>query len=101
MEITIKNPSSRILLEKADNGVILYEIGEDNVVTSKIIYEMYFKDGIIDFSAIGIFMLEMVESLGIPLEEQETNRKLEIFINPIDGSNEDEPTEGEDDENED
>ena len=84
MELNIKNPSSRILVEKVDNGVVLYEIGEDNVVSSRIVYEMYFKDGILDFETIATFMVEIMESLKIPTEEPDTNRKLGIFISKID-----------------
>ena len=98
MELNIKNTSSRVLLEKVDNGVILYEIGDDNTVTSKIVYEMYFKDGILDFDTIGAFMIEILESLKIPAEEIETNRQLGVFITKIDPTK---PMIGEEDDDED
>lgn len=84
MDLTIKNQSSRLLLERSDNGVILYDVGEDNAVSSKVVYEVYFKDGIIDFQNIGILMVEIMESLKIPLVEEETNRKLVISLAKID-----------------
>ena len=84
MELKISSPSPRILLEKVDNGIILYEIGEDNVVTSKMVHSLYFHDGIIDFEAVGSFMIEMMETLKVPIIEPETNRKLEIYITKID-----------------
>ena len=86
MELNIKMPSSRILLEKVDNGIVLYEIGEDNVVTSKLVYEMYYKDGIIDFDSMGNFMMEIMEFLKIPTFEKETNRQLGIIVTKIDPS---------------
>ena len=95
MELNIKNPGSRILLEKVDNGVLLYEIGEDNVVTTKIVYEMYYEDGILDISSIGSFLIEMLDSLKIPSQETETNQQLKLFIVKIDP---DKPMEGLDDE---
>jgi len=99
MEITVKNPASRIILEKVDNGVIFYEVGDDNVVTSKVVYEMYFKNGILDFENMAIFFGEVLESLKIPFEEPETNRKLTIVISKI---NPEKPVPGEsEDENED
>jgi hypothetical protein len=84
MEVTIKNISSRILLERADNGVILYDISEDNSVSSKVLYEVYYKDGIIDFHNIGVLMVEIMESLKIPVAEEETNRRMLITITKID-----------------
>lgn len=86
MEVTIKNHSSRILLERADNGVILYDVGEDNTVDSKILYEIYFKDGIIDFQNMGIFILEVMEALKIPTQESESNSILVISIEKLDPS---------------
>ena len=86
MELSIKIPSSRLLLEKVDNGIVLYEIGEDNVVTSKLVYEMYYKDGILDFDSMGNFMIEIMDLLKIPTFEVETNRQLGIFVSKIDPS---------------
>ena len=84
MEVTIKNTSSRILLERADNGVILYDINEDNTVLSKVVYEIYFKDGILDFHNAGVLMMEIMESLKIPTHEEETNRCMVISLAKID-----------------
>lgn len=98
MEVTIKNNSSRILLERADNGVILYDISEDNTVLSKVVYEVYFKDGILDFHNIGILMMEIMESLKIPTSEDETNRRIAISLAKIDPEK---PSLGEDEEDED
>ena len=84
MEVTIKNASSRILLEKVDNGVILYDIGEDNTVISKIVYEIYFKDGIIDFENMGIFLEEILETLKLPIFEVETNTVLQFGVTKLD-----------------
>jgi hypothetical protein len=84
MEVTIKNPSSRLMLERADNGVILYDVGEDNTVSSRVVYEVYFKDGILDFQNMAIMMLEIMESLKIPVAEPETNRTIMISIDKID-----------------
>jgi hypothetical protein len=84
MELNIKNPSTRILLEKVDNGVILYEIGEDNVVTSKMVHALYYEDGIQDYIATGIFMMTFMESLKVPIEDAETNRRLNVVLTKID-----------------
>lgn len=84
MELKIKNNTSRIVLEKADNGIILYDVGDDGVVNSKVVYEIYYKDGIIDFENMVIFILETLESLKIPFIEPETNRMLALGINKID-----------------
>lgn len=93
MEVTIKNTSSRILLERADNGVILYDINEDNTVLSKVVYEIYFKDGILDFHTAGVLMMEIMESLKIPTHEEETNSRMVISLAKIDP---DKPSLGED-----
>lgn len=84
MELTIKNPSSRVLIEKADNGVILYEIGEDNTVSSRIVYEIYYKDGMLNFEALGNLVNDILETTKVPTQEEETNRKLGIHIAKID-----------------
>jgi hypothetical protein len=84
MELTIKNPSSRVLLEKFDNGVVLYEIGEDNAVISKFVYQTYYKDGMMDFDSVGNLLLDIVEMMKIPMEEPETNRRVVIGVAKID-----------------
>lgn len=86
MEVTIKNTSSRVLLERTDNGVILYDVNEDNIVESKIAYEIYLKDGIIDFHTMAAMMLEVMEFLKIPTAEIETNRVLSLSVVKIDPS---------------
>ena len=96
MELTINNQSSRILLERVDNGVILYDIGDDNTVISKIVYEIYFKDGIIDFENMGIFLIDILETLKIPLFETETNTILTFGITKIDPSIPDEEDDSDD-----
>ena len=94
MEVTIRNVSSRVMLERTDNGVILYDITEKNNVSSKVAYEIYFKDGIIDFHTMANMMLEIMEFLKIPTAEDETNRKLTLSISKIDL---DKPSIGEED----
>lgn len=83
MELNIKNTSSRILLERAENGIILYEIGENNSVLTRLVYETHFQDGLLNFEAIAQFMMEALEILKIPGHENETNRKLVIYVQKI------------------
>jgi hypothetical protein len=84
MEFIIKNTSSRILLERSDNGIILYDLGDDNVVISKIVYETYYKDGVLNFDNISNFLEDVMEILKIPIAETETNRTLQFFLTKID-----------------
>lgn len=84
MELNIKNTSSRVLLEKTDNGVILYDISEDNTVASKMVYEIYFKDGISNFHSIANMISDIMETMRIPISETSTNRKMEIVVVKID-----------------
>jgi hypothetical protein len=84
MELTIKNKSPRLLLERSDNGIILYDLGDDNIVISKIVYEIYYKDGIIDFENMTGFIVDLMENLKIPIIEVETNRTLQFYIEKID-----------------
>jgi adenine C2-methylase RlmN of 23S rRNA A2503 and tRNA A37 len=84
MEFTIKSISSRLLLERSDNGIILYDLGDDNVVISKIVYEIYYKDGVIDFDNMTDFIKDLMENLKIPIIESETNRALQVCIEKID-----------------
>lgn len=84
MELNIKNVSSRILLERTDNGVILFEIAEDNTVISKMVYETYYSDGILNFDTVGLLFSDILETLRIPSEEIETNRKIGIYITKLD-----------------
>lgn len=84
MELNIKNTSSRILLERADNGVILYDLGEGDTVISKMLYEVYFRDGVVDFDNMAALLVDIIENLKIPIAEPETNRAMEIYITKID-----------------
>jgi hypothetical protein len=86
MEITIKNLASKALVERTDNGVVFHAIGEDNVVSSSVSYEIYFRDGVVNFESIAVFLLEVIQNLGLPLEEEETNRRMEISIKKIDST---------------
>lgn len=93
-KIKIKNISSRVVLEKADNGIILYDISEDNTVSSKLIFETYFKDGVLDFENIAGIFVEVMDIMRIPLSEPETNRMFKLSIEKIDP---DKPALGEED----
>jgi len=84
MEFTIKNTSSRLLLERSDNGIILYDLGDDNNVISKIVYEIYYKDGVLDFDNMAIFIEDLMENLKIPTAELETNRTIQFYVEKID-----------------
>jgi len=86
MELTIKNKSSRVLLERSDNGIILYDLGDDNNVISKLVYEIYYKDGVLDFDNMAIFVEDLMENLKIPTTELETNRTIQIYVEKIDPS---------------
>ncbi len=86
MEIKIKNLASKVLVERTDNGVVFHMVGDDNIVSSSVSYEIYDRSGIVNFESMGVFLLEMIQNLGLPLEEVETNRKLEIVISKIDPS---------------
>lgn len=100
----LKNTNSRILLERADNGVILSEIAEDNTVSSKIVYEIYYSNGIVDLFCVEEFIMDMLEHLKIPMEEPMTNAMLSMEIEKIDESLpgiEDEESEEDEDETDD
>jgi hypothetical protein len=84
MEITIKNLASKVLVERTDNGVVFHAVGEDNIVSSSVSYEIYFRDGVVNFESMGIFLIELLQNLGLPLEEVETNRKFVMEIVKID-----------------
>jgi hypothetical protein len=84
MELKIRNTSSRILLERADNGVILYDLGEGDTVISKMLYEVYYRDGVIDFDNMAALLVDIIENLKIPISEPETNRAMEIYVVKID-----------------
>lgn len=84
MELILQNNSTRLILERADNGLIVYDVGEDGVVESKVLYEIYFKDGILDLHHIITMMAELMENLQIPLAEEETNRTIAMGVTKID-----------------
>ena len=92
MELNVKSASKRVILERCDNGVMLYETDDEDNVTSKIVYEIYFKDGMINFSTVGFMINDILECLTIPTEEKETNSKLQVYITRL---NPDEPFTGE------
>lgn len=92
MELNVNSASKRVILERCDNGVIMYETDEENNVSSKILYETYFKDGIVNFDTIGYMINDILECLVIPSEEKETNSKLLVFVTRL---NPEEPFEGE------
>jgi hypothetical protein len=82
----LKNTNSRILLERADNGVILSEISDDGTVTSKIVYEIYYSDGIVDLFCVEEFIYDMLEHLKIPTEEPANNMMISLELSKIDES---------------
>jgi len=83
-QINIQNKCSRLLLERTDNGIILYDVGDDNVVSSKVAYEIFYKDGVLDFENMAVFVYEIFENMKIPVIETESNRALGLTILKID-----------------
>lgn len=79
-------PSNRILLERTDNGVILIDLDGSNTVRSKIVYEIWGKDGALDFYKLAIFMYEIAEFMNLPVTDPEGNLKLEMYFEKIDPS---------------
>jgi hypothetical protein len=92
---TIKFNTERVLLERAENGVILYDLDSEGNVKTKVVYEIHYKDGIIDFSKMAYMFFEIAEFLKYSLEDPEANQKLEMYIEKID---KDKPSYGEKDE---
>ena len=86
MEINIKIAGSKLLIEKVDNGILVYEIDENDSVTSKLVYSIYYEDGILDLEAIGEFLMEMLNLLRIPNKDLELNAQLGMFISKLDAS---------------
>lgn len=84
MELTIANNASRLILERSDNGAVLYETNEENFVTSKTVYELYRRDGILNFSSIIDMFSDILELIKIPSEDKNANSRLTISISPID-----------------
>lgn len=99
MELITTASPSRVLLEKADNGIIVSNLNESDEVTSKFLYEIYYKDGILNYDNIGAFVYAIMDTLFIPIQEPETNRKFEIYVTKIDESDDNmTKTESDDDE---
>ena len=88
------------MLEKVDNGVILYDISSDGEVSSRVVYEIFFKDGSLNFEAIADMFDDVMEDLRLPVSEEITNSKVQLVIVPLDP---DKPVSGitEDDEDDD
>ncbi len=81
-----KSVNSRIILERADNGIILSELGEDGAVNTKMVYETYYKDGSVDFFSVEELLIDLLEYMKIPTEEPFNNTMLTIEIEKIDES---------------
>lgn len=88
MDISIKSPSSRIMLERTDNGVIMYSISSENVVNAKQVYEIYNREGTIDFHSMGSALTDIIENLNFPFEDQSSNRQIGIYVEFIDANKE-------------
>ncbi len=84
MELKVQNNSSRILIEKADNGIIIYDIGEDNVVQSTQVYEIYIKDGRINYSVMSDVFFDVMEMMKFPIFEEDSNTRIEMIIERLD-----------------
>jgi hypothetical protein len=97
MEIRIAN-NSRIMLEKVDNGVILYDISSDGEVSSRVVYEIFFKDGSLNFESIADMFDDVMDDLKLPISEETTNSKIQLIIVPLDPEK---PITGEPDEEDD
>lgn len=83
MQVLIKDKTQRLLLEKVDNGVILYDVGEDDTVSSKLLYEVYQRDGAVNFDTIIAMLSDIIAHLQVPLGEEETNTKIVIVKIPL------------------
>lgn len=99
MEIVIKNQNAQVLIDRTDNGVILLDIAEDGVVVSKSCFELYFRDGNLDFDNIGSFFHELMSVLKFPTEDKEFS--LEVMIVPVGDNLETPPAPENDDEDDD
>ena len=84
MELKITNSSSRLIIERTDNGVVLYETSEENAVSSKFVYEAYRRDGILNFQSIIHLLSDVLELMKIPSEDTNSNSKMTIVISKID-----------------
>lgn len=80
----MKNYAGKVLVERTDNGIIVSDINEENTVTSKMVYQFYYPDGLLNFETMAQFFSDLLETLKFPTEEDETNSKLEIIIESID-----------------
>lgn len=81
-----KSVNTRILLERADNGIILSELGEDGVVNTKMVYETYYKDGSVDFFSVEELLIDLLEYMKVPTEEPFNNTMLTIEVEKMDES---------------
>lgn len=86
MESLIKSKSHRILLERADNGILLYEIREDGEVSARLVYEIYNEQGLMMYDRIADLVYDIADNLRIPVEEPITNRKMAIYVVPIESA---------------
>jgi hypothetical protein len=80
----IKNTASRLYLEKADNGIILCELTEDDAISSKILYEIHYEDGTMDMYRVTEFLYDVLENLNIPTTDVETNSDLLLIVDKLD-----------------
>ena len=51
-----------------------------------MVYETYHTDGIINFDSVGLLFSDILETLRIPAEEAETNRKIALIVTKIDSN---------------
>ena len=75
---------TKLVIERADNGVILSDISSDNTVVSRHVTEIYTPAGIINFDSVANFFYQMMEYLKIHVEEEVTNRMIEMVVVKID-----------------
>lgn len=74
----------RVQIERTDNGVILVDIGEKNQAETKMVYEIWNKEGNIDFFKVAELFYDIAEYLKIPVDSPELNTKLEIYVEKFD-----------------
>ena len=80
---TINLNADRVLLERCENGVILYDLDSKGEVKSRVVYEIHFKDGMIDFQKMAYFFYELSEFMGYSLQDKPANLKLEMYVEKI------------------
>ena len=81
MKLKIRNSSNRTILERTDNGILVYDVNSENEVSSKIAYEIYNHDGSINWNKVAIFFMETLELLRIP--SSDNAEKIVIGVAPI------------------